>query len=227
MPARTAPTLLAALAVLAVAGCASAGSVSTTPSFSPIAQAPQPTPIATPTVSPPQLRTPDPTETPDPTASPITGDVDGNTAGPELTVEDVSSDTIQVTLDDPAAKAWRLVVAGTGDRAHDRWEILVETSDVQPVITATEVRDDKVVDVMDLSGFGDGTAAAGGCHGSLGVCLDSDGFSLPADGNGTFSVRLTLQHATGPLTVRGGTAGWPSEPFVLGAWTDTEAFPWG
>ena len=224
MSARTAPALLASLALLAVAGCASAAPAapaSTAPSFTPVAQAPRPTPIAAPTVSPRQL------PTPDPTASPITGDVEGNTGGPELTVEDVSSDTIEVTLGDPAAKAWRLVVAGTGDRAHDRWEIVVETSDVQPVITATEVRNDKVVDVMDLSGFDDGTAAAGGCHPSLGVCLDSDGFSLPADGNGAFSVRLSLQGATVPLTVRGGTAGWPAEPFVLGPWTDTEAFPWG
>src|SRR3954469_6933536 len=224
MSSRTAPVLLASLALLAVVGCGAAGPAapaSTAPSFTPIAQAPRPTPIAAPTMSPHQL------PTPDPTASPITGDVEGDTGGPELTVEDVSPDTIAVTLDDAAAKAWRLVVAGTGDRARDRWEILVETSDVQPVITATEVRDDKVVDVMDLSGFDDTTAAAGGCHSSLGVCLDSDGFSLPADGNGTFSVRLTLQAAAGPLTVRGGTAGWPAEPFVLGPWTDTEAFPWG
>ena len=224
MAARTAPALLATLAVLAVlaiAGCAAAAPASTGPSFTPIAQAPSPTPIAAPTSSP------DPRPTPAPTASPITGDVEGNTGGPELTVEDASPDTIKVTLRDPAAKAWRLVVSGTGAHAADRWEILVETGDVQPLITATEVRDDKVVDVMDLTGFSDGTAAAGGCHPLLGVCLDSDGFSLPADGNGTFSVRLTLQGATMPLMVRGGTAGWPSEPFVLGPWTDTEAFPWG
>ena len=201
MSARTAPVVLATLALLAVAGCAAAAPASTGPSFTPIAQAPRPTPIAVPTSSP------DPSPTPDPTASPITGDVEGNTGGPELTVEDVSADTIKVTLQDPAAKAWRLVVSGTGDRAADRWEILVETGDVQPLITATEVRDDKVVDVMDLTGFGDGTAAAGGCHRTLGVCLDSDGFSLPADGNGTFSVRLTLQGATiaadGPRRDRG------------------------
>jgi len=224
MSSRTAPVLLASLALLAVVGCAATGPVapaSAAPSFTPVAQAPRPTPIAAPTVSPHQV------PTPDPTPSPITGDVEGDTGGPELTVEDVSTGTIEVTLDDPSAKAWRVVVAGTGDRARDRWEILVETSDVEPAITATEIRDDKVVDVMDLSGFDAAPAAAGGCHSSLGVCLDSDGFSLPSDGNGTFSVRLTLQAASGPLTVRGGTAGWPAEPFVLGPWTDTEAFPWG
>ena len=217
MLARTASVLLAALALLAVAGCAAS-----TPSFTPVVEAPRPTPITRPTLVP--APRPSPTEAPTPT--PITGDVDGSTAGPELTVEDVNASTIQVILRDPAAKAWRLVVAGTGDRSLDRWEINVETGDVEPIITAIEIRNDAVVDTMDLTGFGDGTAAAGGCHPSIGVCLDSDGFSLPADGDGIFSVRLTLQGAAGPLTVRGGTAGWPAEPFVLGAWTDTEAFPW-
>jgi hypothetical protein len=222
MPARTAPVILATLALVAVAGCA-ASAPATSPSFTAVVQAARPTPIAPPTVTPDPR--PSPTEAPTPTA--ITGDVDGNTGGPELTVEDVDPSTIQVTLQDPAAKAWRLVVGGTGDRALDRWEINVETGDVEPIITATEIRNDAVVDTMDLTGFGDGTAAAGGCHGSLGVCLDSDGFSLPSDGSGTFSVRLTLQgDASEALTVRGGTAGWPAEPFVLGPWTDTEAFPW-
>jgi hypothetical protein len=222
MPARTAPLILATLALLAVAGCAASAPASS-PSFTAVAQAPRPTPIALPTVAPDPR--PSPTEAPSPTA--IRGDVDGNTGGPELTVEDVDASTIQVTLRDPAAKAWRLVIGGTGDRSLDRWEINVETGDVEPIITATEIRNDAVVDTMDLTGFSDGTAAAGGCHGSLGVCLDSDGFSLPSDGNGTFSVRLTLQgDASEALTVGGGTAGWPAEPFVLGPWTDTEAFPW-
>jgi len=222
MPARTAPVLLATLALLAVAGCAAAAPASIASSFAPVTEAPHPTPIASPTLVP----DPNPTPTEAPTPTPITGDVDGATGGPELTVEDVDADTIQVILQDPAAKAWRVVVAGTGDRAHDRWEINVETGDVEPVITATEIHDDQVVDTMDLTGFGDGTAAAGGCHASLGVCLDSDGFTIPADGDGTFAVRLTLDGAKLPLTVRGGTAGWPAEPFVLGPWTDTEAFPW-
>ena len=234
MPVRIAPVVLATLALLAVAACSAAAPASpssASPSFAPIAQAPDPTPIATPTHGPDPVvpvvdPVPDPVDSPSATP-PDTGDVDGATGAPELTVEDVSADTIQVALVDPVAKAWRLVVAGTGDLATDRWEILVETGDVGPLITATEVRNDKVVDTMDLTGFGDGTAAAGGCHPLLGVCLDSDGFSLPADGNGTFSVRLTLLGPSHPLSVRGGTAGWPSEPFVLGPWTDTEAFPWG
>ena len=132
-----------------------------------------------------------------------------------------------MTLVDASAKAWRLVIAGTGALASERWEILVETGDVEPLISATEIRDGQPVDVLDLTGFGDGTAAAGGCHSKLPVCLDSTGFTLPADGDGTFSVRLDLPEAGVPLSIRGGTAGWPSEPFILGPWSDTEAFPWG
>jgi hypothetical protein len=225
MPARIAPVLLAALAVVALAGCAASAPSSTAPSFTPVAQAPRPTPIAAPTLTPDAPRTPAPTATPE--DSPVVGDVDGSAGGPELTVEDLDADTVQVTLVDPSAKAWRLVIAGTGARAGDRWEIEVETSDIDPVITATEIRGGKTVDELDLSGFADGTAAAGGCHPSLAVCLDSDGFSLPTHGDGAFSARLDLQGAAVPLTIRGGTAGWPAEPFVLGPWTDTEAFPWG
>ena len=139
----------------------------------------------------------------------------------------VDAETVQATLDDPAAKAWRLAVAGVGERAGDRWEILVETGDVGPAITATEIRDGRVVDVMDLSGFADGTAAAGGCHGTLPVCLSSDGFRLPQDGDGRFSVRLVLPEPGTPLTLTGATATWPGEPFVLGPWTRHGAVPLG
>ena len=219
MSARSASILLAgSLALIALGGCASAPAA-TVPSFTPIAQAPRVTPVPLPTLAVPDV-------TPAPTPTPIQGGVDGAEAGPMLSVQKVDADTIQVTLQDPAAKAWRLVVGGTGTLAEDRWEILVETGDVEPLITAREIRDGNVVDVMDLTGFGSGTAAAGGCHSTLPVCLDSTGFSLPDNGDGTFSVRLDLPQAGVPLTIRGGTAGWPSEPFVLGPWTDTEAFPW-
>ena len=94
------------------------------------------------------------------------------------------------------------------------------------MITATEIVGGRRVDEMDLSGFEDGTAAAGGCHSTLPVCLDSDGFRLPDNGDGTFSVRLHLQGQV-PLMVRGATAGWPGEPFILGPWQETSTFPWG
>jgi hypothetical protein len=152
--------------------------------------------------------------------------VDGAGGGPELTIETLDADTIVATLKDPEAKAWRLVVSGTGELGADRWEIVVETGDIGPVITATEIRGGKVADVLDLSGFYDGTAAAGGCHTTLPVCMDSDGFRVP-EGDGLFSVRLDLPEAQVPLVIRGGAAAWAGEPFVLGDWHDTEAFAWG
>ncbi len=218
MSPRFAPTLVASFALLLVAGCS--GAASTTPSpVMPIAYAPDPTPIPVPS------RTPG--AAPTPTADPgDVGEVDGATGGPEMTIVTVDDDTIQVTIDDPAAKAWRLVIAGTGELGGDRWEIAVETGDVAPDVTATEIRGGEVVDVMDLTGFVDGTAAAGGCHSTLPVCLDSDAFKLP-DGDGLFSVRLDLPQAQVPLVIRGGTAAWDGEPFMLGPWHDTQPFPWG
>ena len=216
MPARFAPVLIAGtIALVALAGCAAAAPASL-PSFIPVTQAPRPTPVPLPTSS-----------VTAPTPTPIQGGVEGAEGGPMLSIEAVDADTIQATLEDPSAKAWRLVVSGTGAQSEDRWEILVETGDVEPLITATEVRDGAVVDVMDLTGFGSDTAAAGGCHSTLPVCLDSEGFSLPADGDGTLSIRLELPEAGQPLSIRGGTAGWPAEPFILGPWSETEAFPWG
>lgn len=221
MSPRFAPALVASLALLLVAGCAFAGPASPSPATpsTPVAHAPDPTPL------PVAERTP----SPEPVATPAGGDtggVDGAPGGPELAIEPVDDDTIQVTLDDAAAKAWRLVITGTGELDGDRWEIAVETGDVMPVVTATEIRDGEVVDVLDLSGFVDGTAAAGGCHSTLPVCLGSDGFRLP-DGDGRFSVRLDLPEARVPLVIRGATAAWDGEPFVLGEWRATDAFPWG
>lgn len=209
---RSASVLTAALALLAVAACAGPVATPSAPP-TPADGAPEPTPIATerPTI---------------PDATPITGGVDGAAGGPELTIEAVDEDTVRATLVDPDAKAWRVVVAGTGELGGDRWEIAVETGDVAPVITATEVRGGEVVDVLDLGGFYDGTAVAGGCHSTLPVCLDSDGFVVP-EGDGRFSVLLDLPEAQVPLVIRGGTAGWDGEPFILGEWRETEAFPWG
>jgi hypothetical protein len=215
---RSAPIISAVIALLVVAACAgSAVTPAATPAVpsAPTGMAPDPTPIVT---QRPTIATPD--------ATPIIGGVDGAAGGPELTIEAVDEDTVRATLVDPSAKAWRVVVTGTGELGGDRWEIAVETGDVAPVITATEVRDGEVVDVLDLSGFFDGTAAAGGCHSALPVCLDSNGFRLP-EGDGRFSVLLDLPEAQVPLVIRGGTARWDGEPFILGDWTETEAFPWG
>ena len=207
MSPRIAPVIAASLVLLVAAACASPAAPATP------AGAPDPTLIAWPS--------PDPA-----TPKPDAGNVDG-IVYPELTIEAADADTIRVAITDPAAKAWRLIVAGAGALAGARLEILVETGDVGPSITATEVREGVVVGEMDLSGYVDGTAAAGGCHGTLPVCVDSDGFRLPSDGDGTLAIRLTLTDGGTPLTVTGGTAGWPGEPFILGPWTNTEPFPWG
>jgi hypothetical protein len=144
-----------------------------------------------------------------------------------LSVEPGPDGAVRVTLRDPAAHAWRIVVAGTGDLVDDRLELRVETGDIAPSVEAFEIRDGEVVDVLDLSSLVDGTAVAGGCHLTLGVCVDSAGFGLPDAGDGTLSVRLTLVEASGPLQIVGATAGWPGEPFVLGPWRETTAFAWG
>lgn len=222
---RFAPAIAASLALILVAGCAGATTSTPTP-VTPVTHAPDPTPL------PVAQRTPDP----QPSAPPVvatppatgedTGAVDGAKDGPELVIETIDDDTVQATLTDPAAKAWRLVIAGTGDLGAERWEITVETGDITPIVTATEIRGGEVADVMDLTGFVDGTAAAGGCHMTLPVCIGSDGLRLP-DGDGVFSMRLDLPEAQVPLVIRGGTATWDGEPFVLGDWHDTDPFPWG
>lgn len=209
--------LAASVALVAVAAC-SGTSPTPVPSMpaTPVAQGPIPTPVGVPSQP----------VAPVPTSTPIIGGVDGAGGGPELTIETVDADTIVATIKDPEAKAWRLVVSGTGELGGERWEIVVETGDTGPVITATEIRGGQVADVMDLTGFYDGSAAAGGCHSTLPVCLDSDGFRVP-EGDGLFSVRLDLPEAQVPLVIRGGAAAWDGEPFVLGPWHDTEAFAWG
>jgi hypothetical protein len=163
-----------------------------------------------------------------PTPTPNAGDVDGSGSGPALTVEFPGERMLDVTLEDAKAKAWRVVVAGTGGRAEDRFGIVVQTGDVGPAISATEIQDGEVVDVIDLSFFGDDTAAAGGCHRRLDVCVDTSSFTFGDDGTGRLRVRLDMPSPSdGSLLVSGGTAGWPGEPFVLGPWSDTEPFAWG
>jgi hypothetical protein len=214
---RRAPLLAATIALVAAACATSSVAPSPQTAAGPIVTAPAPTPIATPSVRP--------SASPSPTPPTDEGNVDGDVY-PELTVETVDPATLRITLQDPSAKAWRLVIVGSGDLAYDRLEIEVETSDIQPVITAREIRDSEVVSEMDLSGYADGTAAAGGCHATLHVCIDSDGFRLPANDNGRFRMRLSVAGAPGPLAITGSTAGWPSEPFILGPWVTTDTYTW-
>ena len=220
---RRALLLVASIALLVAAAC-TAAPIALSPPFpssSPVSTAPVPTPIPVPSAAPV-------TATATPTATPTPPIDEGNVEGdiyPELTVEAIDAETLRVTLDDPSAKAWRLVIAGDGDLRYDRLEIEVVTSDVAPLITAREIRDSEVVSEMDLSGFANG-GAAGGCHATLGVCIDSDGFRLPKNDNGRFRFRLSIADVTGPLAIKGSTAGWPGEPFILGRWVDTDTLNW-
>ena len=228
MVPRPVPVLSAVFVMLVAGACAGSAGLTPPPApstsagaqGSPTPAAPTPTPVPVPSPS----RAPDPTPTPSLNA----GDVDGATGGPELTVEFPGRDLLDVTLEDAGARAWRVVVAGTGDRAQDRLEIVVESGDTGPAIVATEIQAGEPTSTFDLGGFVDDTGVTGGCHRTLGVCIDSSSFRLTDDGTGRIRVRLGMPDAArGPLLITGGTAGWPGEPFILGPWHDTEAFPWG
>jgi hypothetical protein len=220
---RLASVLVAALVLVSVAACgADAGAP---PSASPSAVAAVPPTPVPPTPTP--VPVPSPT-TIAPTPSLNAGDVDGSGAGPQLTVEFPDERLLDVTLEDAQARAWRVVVRGTGAHAADRLEIVVEAGDVAPGITATEIQDDVVTATTDLGGFDGDTATAGACHGSLEVCVDGSSFTFADDASGRLRIRLEMPDpSAAALLVTGGTAGWPGEPFVLGPWTDTETFPWG
>lgn len=215
---RFAPVLTAAVVLVAAVACA--GTTVSPGSPSPLTApmvAPTPTPVPAPT------RIPDPISTPPPN----TGDVGGQ-PGAELSVELSGSDRLDVTLEDAEAEAWRVVVAGTGAMVDDRLEVVVEAGDVGLVITATEIQRGELVDTIDLSNYVDDTAAAGGCHRTLNVCIDSSSFRFSDDGTGRLRIRLQMaKPSAGPMVVTGGTAGWPGEPFILGPWTDTAPFTWG
>ncbi len=231
MTPRLAPILAATIALIAAAACAapiavapSSPAVAGRASTPPVSTAPAPTPVPTP-VAP--TATPRATPPPSgPTTPPDEGNVDGD-AYPQLAVEAPDTATLRVTLQDPAAKAWQLVIRGTGDLAFDRLEIEVVTSDVAPVITAREIHDSELVDddgpVRAMPTARPPRVVA---TRRSSVCIDSDGFKLPRNGNGRFRIQLSVADASGPLTITGSTAGWPAEPFILGSWTDTDAFAW-
>lgn len=219
MPSRFAPVLTATIALLVVAGCAGTAAIDPVPTAA--------APVTTPRPQPKPTPVPTPLAVPTPTPSENAGNIDGFGSGPELSIEFLREDVLEVVLEDREARAWRLVIEGRGALSQDRWEILVETGDLGPAITATEIQEGDVVAVMDLASHLEGTAAAGGCHGTLGACLDSSAIALPADGDGRLAIRLRMPGQDVPLTLTGGSAGWPGEPFVLGPWSDTEPFPWG
>ena len=173
-------------------------------------------PSSTPTVAP--VVTPAPL--PSPTASPAIGNVDSEY--PELSVEQ-TDETYLVTVTDPAAKAWQVVVAGAGATAADRLELVVEVGDTAPGATVRFIVDGILRDTLELgSMIGVATAASGGCHPTLEICVSSGDITIdPATG----TLRVRLEDLAGHVVaIRGATAAWPGEPFILGPWRETETF---
>ena len=48
----------------------------------------------------------------------------------------------------------------------------------------------------------------------------------PPRGNGTLVVQLVRTDPSSALAASAATASWSTDPFVLGPWTTTAAFPW-
>jgi hypothetical protein len=220
MSRRFASLLLALSLAAALAACAAAPSAA--PASAPSSPNPTSSPAATPAPTPAATLV----ATPAATSTPDTGNVDGP-GTPDFSVEPSGAQTIKITLTAPDAKAWRIAVAGTGDHAADRWDLTVETGDVAPVITTTEAPGGVAAEPVEQPKLELGTAKGKICSTTLPVCLVASSLSLPADGDGTIVLDLVRTDAGAALSVTAATAAWDGDPFVLGAWTTTEAFPWG
>jgi hypothetical protein len=205
-PPRAPAAIATAITIVLVAGCSAAGQVThATPSPLPS------TPAAT--------NEPAPSATTPPASTPPA------TANPDLAVERAGRGAIRATVTDAAAKSWRLVVAGTGSHAGDRWTIEVDTGDMGPVVAASETINGHEGEAVELATLEEGGANGRICATRLPVCLDAATFRLP-QGDGSVAATLVATDAAAPLTIAGGHAAWPSEPFVLGPWTTTDAVPW-
>ncbi|MDQ2966166.1 MAG: hypothetical protein M3R57_09995 [Chloroflexota bacterium] len=143
---------------------------------------------------------------------------------PELSVS--RENGFAIDLVDPEAEAWWIVISGTGANAGDRLEIIAEVGDIWPGAAVHVYVGGELVDTTDMNGLiGNSTAIAGGCHPTLGLCYSSAGVDIrPEDGR--LSVALEGA-ATNPFEIRGATAGWNGEPFILGPWRGTETGPAG
>jgi hypothetical protein len=178
---------------------------------------------ATPSFVPVTL--PVPTDDQTATASPDEGNVDGAIV-PALSIEPVAAQTIRVTLADGSARAWRVTVQGTGNRAGDRWVFEVDTGDVGYTITAQDAEGGVEGVPREQPGLAAGQTDGSLCSSALPVCVAADSVRLPENGDGTLVLELTRTDAMQPLEVAAATAGWQGDPFTLGPWTITEAFPW-
>lgn len=230
MSPRIASSIAAASLALTLAACAGAGPL---PSASPASATQTPltslAPAANPSTATTGPASASATATAAATASANASADSGNVVapvGPVLSVEPVGALAIRVTLSDPAAKAWRLVVAGTGASAGDRWALTVETGDVFPVIMTRDTIGGVDEAAREQPGLEAGDGHGRVCALSVPVCVRSASVVLPADGNGTLVLEMARTDTTTPLRLSGATAIWPGDPFVLGPWTTTEAFPW-
>lgn len=164
----------------------------------------------------------EPTDSLRPSAPPRTLPPTGNTGSPypELSVTTDGPGYV-VELVDPTARAWRIVVAGTGFLAADRLELLVEIADIQAAVQVSTVIAGETVEISDLGGIlSTPTSAAGGCHPTLQICYSSGGIGIDLE---TGSVGLILERLeAGSFTILGETATWPGEPFILGPWKATD-----
>ena len=160
-----------------------------------------------------------PATTPRPTM-PGLGNVDGTY--PELSVE-LLEGAYRVALTDPAAKAWRIQLMGNGPAAGDGIELIVEVGDVAPGAGAWFLVGGQYVDTLEFGALlGMDTAAAGGCHPTLEICVGSNDISVdPVTGTLTVTFESLGDDA---VTIQGATADWPAEPFVLGDWRTTAPF---
>jgi hypothetical protein len=142
---------------------------------------------------------------------------------PELSVSDTDgTDGYLIDLVDPEARAWWLVVSGTGSNDGDRIEVVAEAGDIWPGAAVRLYVGGELFDSTDLNGLiGNQTAIAGGCHPTLGLCFSSAGVDIRAD-DGRLTVALQGV-AAGALEIRGATAAWDGEPYILGPWHGTEA----
>jgi hypothetical protein len=214
-PARRLAFLVPVLALGLTACSGATGTVTPVPS----ASVPTPAPVnAAPSTGAPVGQV-EPSTDEDPTLPPTN---QGNVGQvfPELSVS-LADGVYALDLTDPAAKAWRIVVAGLDAQAQDRLEVEAEIGDVGPAVLVRAIVGGRTVDETELTAFlGDPTATAGGCHPTLQVCFAAQGISVDPE-NG--SLKVILEHVeTGRFRIQGASASWGDEPFVPGEWRTSE-----
>jgi hypothetical protein len=142
--------------------------------------------------------------------------------GPALTVTRNGGEAT-ATLTAADARMWRVSIVGEGALLGRSVDVVVETGDVEFVVTLTESGGGRTF-VRDLSDAQSGRLSRT-CATRLPICLEPDAFRLPADGDGT--VALTISRTSSvDLRIEAATATWDREPFILGPWTIASPLEW-